>query len=275
MNISMYTLYALGLDLGHPTEAFRHFYDKGVRYADIVDDELSGLPLHLYCDYLGCAGMSADALVSMLDIACFDEYERRKNLAKVKGYIDQMEKLGIPILMPAPSVKRAENSDEFKKMRFLMTESFAELTDYAKGSGIKVAIENQSSLTRPDSKADDLLGILRDVPDLGFIFDTGNFFCVGDDALEAFRLLSDRIVHVHCKDWAINPFGRFVRENIPRFEGVSLGEGDIPLKELISLLKKSDYEGNLVLEINSSSITLDMLDKSAEFLNNELNRYGE
>lgn len=272
MGISMYTTYALNLNFSNPVEAFRHFYGKGIRYADIVDDELEKYPLHYYCDCLKCAGIIPGALVSMIDIADFNKIQREKNIARVKGYIDQMEKLSIPILMPAPSVKRAESADELKAMQAVMVESFSHLVDYCKGTGIKIAIENQSSHTRPDSKIQDILEILDSVPGLGFIFDTGNFFCVGEDVLQAFDTFSKKTVHVHCKDWQLNPMGNFVRENIPRFDGVELGKGNIPLKKIISLFKKIGYKGNVVLEINSNSITTEMLDKSAEFLYTELNK---
>lgn len=272
MNISMYTTYALNLDFKNPEEAFKHFYNKGVRYSDVVDDELEKYPLHYYCNCLKNAGLKPDALVSMLNIADFSKIKREKNIARVKGYIDQMEKLGIGILMPAPSVNGAKSSDELKAMQSHMIESLLEITRYANGSGVKVAIENQSSLTRPDSRISDLLTILDSVPGLGFIFDTGNFFCIGEDVLEAFKFLSSKTVHIHCKDWKSDPFGGFVRENIPRFTGVTLGDGEIPLVEIISLFKNSGYNGNLVLEINSPYISLEMLDKSAEFLCNQLNR---
>ena len=275
MNISMYTCYALEQEFSHPVEAFRHFYNKGIHYADIVDDELASVPLHLYCEYLEESGIIPGALVSMLDIASFDSCVREKNIAISKGYIDQMEKLGMGIYMPAPSVKPAQNTDEFKKMREIMIQSYSHIADYAKGSGIKVAIENQSTLTRADSKTEDCLEILSSVPELGFIFDTGNFFCIGEDALKSYSLLRERIVHVHCKDWRITPFGQFVRENIPRFEGCVLGEGSIPVREILTFLKEDGYSGRVVLEINSPSVTLDMLNKSADFLNCEINTCGE
>lgn len=271
MDISMYTTYALNMDFDNPVEAFKHFYNKGVRYSDIVDDELEKYPLHYYCDCLNRAGLKPDALVSMIDITAFSKVQREKNIAIIKGYIDQMDKLGIGILMPAPSVKSAESLDELKTIKLNLIESLSEIVRYADGSGIKVAIENQSSLTRPDSRISDLITILDSVPELQFIFDTGNFFCIGEDVLEALKFLCPKTVHVHCKDWKPDPFGGFVRENIPRFSGVSLGEGEIPLKEIIKHFKNNGYTGNLVLEINSPDITLEMLDKSADFLYNQLN----
>ncbi len=271
MDISMYTVYALSQNFASPVEAFRHFYEKGIRYADIVDDELSQYPLHLYCDYLREAQLQPNVLVSMLDTASFDDKKRDIAIANVKGYIDQMEKLNIPYIMLAPNVIPATNSNELKRMQERLISGFISITEYAKSSGVKVIIENQSTLTRADSKMDDICDILNCVPELGFVLDTGNFFCVQDDVLTAFRLLSNRIVHVHAKDWKFDEYGAFVRENMPRFDGAVLGKGVVPLKEIFAMLKTEGYNGKINLEINAGKITLDMLDKSAEFLRSELN----
>jgi len=271
MELSMYTTYALNQNFSSPVEAFKHFYDKGVRFGDIVDDELSQYPLHLYCDYLREAEISPDALVSMLDIASFDKKTREKSMAKVKGYIDQMEKLSLSLIMLAPEVRQAIDEEELKRMQEILISGFSRIAEYAKGSGIKVTIENQSTLTRADSKMEDIRYILDCVPEIGFVLDCGNFFCIKEDVLKAYELLSDRIVRVHTKDWNFDPYGSFVREDMPRFNGAVLGKGLVPLKEIIQNLKRDSFNGKIVLEINAGRITLDMLDKSAEFLRSEIN----
>ena len=270
MELSMYTCYALGKGFSSPAESFRHFYEKGVRFGDMVDDEFLRMPFHLYCDTLIEAGITPEAVVSMVDIASFSAPDREKNLSIVKGYIDQMEKRKVGILMLAPSVRSANSEDEFKIMRELLIAGFQKVVDYSEGSGISVTIENQSTLQRADSKTEDVRYILDCVPKLGLVLDTGNFFCVGEDILGAYELLKDRMVHMHCKDWVYNPYGHFVRENIPRFEGTAIGEGLIPIKELFNRLKKDKYLGNAVLEINASPITLEMLDRSADFMRKEI-----
>ncbi len=266
MNVSMYTGYAFRHDLGAPVEALRHFYDKGVRYGDMIDNEFTARPMDVYAGYLTEAGLGLSAVVSMLDIANFDASTREANMANVKAEIDLMHKLGIPRLMPAPSVKDARSLDEFERMRELMIEGFSELVDYAKGSGIHVMIENQSSHVRADSKIADLRVILDAVPGLGFVLDSGNFYCVGEDVLEAYEKLGDRMTHMHCKDWHPDPFGPYVRENLPRINGTAIGDGVLPLRELFARLRADDSQVNVVLEINSSRTNLEMLDRSAEFL---------
>lgn len=270
MNISMYTRYIWVQDFPAPTDAFRHFFEKGVRYADIVDFELEEIPLHHYCTYLNDAGMAPGALVSMCNILDANADERHKNISKVKNYIDRMGNFGINFLMLSPAISNARSKDEFLLLREMMVQSFGEVADYSKGSGITVAIENRSELTRPDSKAEDVLFILNSVPDLKLVFDTGNFFCVGENVLLSYQKLSHKIARVHAKDWKTDPFGTFVRENIPRFNGVALGDGEIPIKNVVSLLKKDNFNGEIVIEIDSDKVTTDMLDKSSDFLRGEL-----
>lgn len=270
MNLSMFTCYALRQDFATPQDAFRHFYEKGIRYGDIIDDELAAIPLPLYAEFLTEAGMVPGSLISILDIASFSEKERRKNIGAIKAYIDQMEKLKIPLLMLAPEVRGARSADEFKRMQELLIDGFSQVVEYAKGSGVTVTIENQSVSVRADSKMQDIRYILDCVPDLSYVLDAGNFFCVGEDVLEAYDLLRDRLVHVHFKDWNWNPYGGYVRENMPRFGGVVLGQGLLPLSELVHRMKRDGYEGNIVLEINAGQITLEMLDASAEFLRGEI-----
>ena len=270
MELSLYTTYLLGQDFPSYKEAFSHFYKKGVRYGDIVDCDIEKYPLEEYCRDLKEAGIVPGSLVCMANIASFDKEKREKQKSLVKGYIDKMEKLSMNLLMPAPAVNPARSEDEFIKMGAIMIESYREITEYAKKKGITVAIENQSTLTRPDSRAEDIRYILDEIPDLGFVFDIGNFFCIGEDALYAYNLLKDRLVHVHAKDWVIDPYGDFVRENMPRFGGCVIGNGVLPVRGIMENLRHDSYPGKVTLEINSKVITLEMLEKSAEFLRSEI-----
>lgn len=270
MELSMYTVYALKQNFSSPVEALSHFYKKGIRYADIVDQELEKYPMELYCQYVNEAGLKPNSLVSMLDIASADESVREKNLSAVKGYIDKMEKLGFSILMTAPDVVPAKDEDELKRMQERMLKGFLCLAEYAKGSGIRITIENQSTLTRADSRMQDVSDILNCVPELGFVLDTGNFFCVREDVMEAYNLLSDRIVHVHAKDWNYDINGSYEREGLPRFSGIAIGEGILPLKEVFSRLKADGYDGKVNLEVNMPEISLETLDRSADFLRSEI-----
>lgn len=269
----MYTDYVLSLtDKGEFKTAFdalKHFYDKGIRYGSVVDDTLKKYPLDLYCSIMNEAGLIPDSVVSLLDFTAEDIKEREKNLSDIKRLIDKMEKHKIPILMPAPSVSKAGNKEELVMMRELLTEGFAKLSDYAKSANITVALENQSSLSRADSSIDDLKYIL-DNANVKFVFDSGNFFCVGEDAIKAYEVFKDYIVHSHFKDWRWAENGCYQGIDNKRFKGAVLGDGFLPLRALLKRLKKDNYSGSVVLEFNSPNITIEDLDKSADFLRAEM-----
>jgi len=266
MNLSIFASYVMNRVFPTPEIGLGHMYGQGVRCADISEGLLPTYPLHMQVEYFKDAGLKPECLITTLDIATKDAQTIRKNIALMKGYIDQLEKLGIPLIMPAPSVIYAQDQEAFDTMQETLTESLAILTEYAKGSGVTVCIENQSSATRADSSMHDIKKILDTVPDLGFVLDSGNFFCIGEDVLEAYELLKDRLVHAHFKDWEWNRFGRELRENMPRFGGTTIGAGLLPLHELVQRMKRDGYEGSVALEFNACPITEKMLDDSAEFL---------
>jgi sugar phosphate isomerase/epimerase len=85
--------------------------------------------------------------------------------------------------------------------------------------------------------------------------DTGNFLFYGEDVLEAFALLKDRIAHVHCKD-------RQPETNA----SVQTGTGYISFTEIVNRLKAQNYEGFLAIEHFDVEGQEECMRGSAEFL---------
>lgn len=249
-----------------PVTGLSHMYDQGVRYGDISEAWLATYPMHMQVEMFEQAGLKPNCLIVTTDIAMKDANTIRRNIAQIKGYIDQMDKLNIPLIMPAPSVGRIYDREDYNRMRDNLTESLQTLSDYAKGSGITVCIENQSIATRADASMHDVRSILDAIPALGYVLDSGNFFCIREDVLEAYELLKDRMVHAHFKDWRWDPMGPEVRENLPRFAGTTIGQGVLPIYELTQRLKKDGYQGCVSLEFNSVRSTEKLWDDSAKFL---------
>lgn len=266
MNLSIFASYVMNRVFPTPEIGLKHMYDQGMRCADISEGLLPVYPLHLQVEYFKEAGLKPNCFITTLDIATAGNDGVRKNIALVKGYIDQLERLDIPLIMLAPSVKRAHCEEEKSIMQEKMIESLLKICEYAKGSGVTPTIENQSSTLRADSKMNDIRKILDSVEGLGYVLDAGNFFCIGEDVTTAYSLLGDRLVHVHFKDWKWDPFGREMGENMARFNGTTLGTGLLPLYELAQKMKKDNYSGSVALEINADIITEQMLDDSSKFL---------
>ena len=267
MNVSIYTLQVRrAIDGPGPDKLLKHYFDMGIVAGDVVESELRELSLKEYNKYITDSGMYFGAFVGLADIITAKCRELEENEARIKCYIDELDSLGVNKIMLAPTVVNAESPEEFYAMRERMVEGFGKMVDYARGSGVKVTIENQSVPQRADSRIADCKYILDQIPELGFVFDAGNFFCVEESALDAWEVLGARSVHSHMKDWEFYEFGRIVRSNMPALRSSVMGEGLVGLDKLLPKMKADGYDGSMVLEVNGRPFTTEIMDKSAEFL---------
>lgn len=230
-------------------DAFSHYVNMGVEYGEIFN--LKDYPLYLYNSIMKEAGMKFGSYISTTDIISFDKTIRERNIASLKHTIDALEKIKVPLIMITPLSRAVKSDDELKKSQDMMISVIDDLLSYTKGSGIALSIENYSEITRPDGTIESIKRILDALPELKFVLDMGNFFCIKQDVLKAYELFKDRIVNAHCKDWKFSKYGDFQRANIERFDGCIPGQGEIPIAQLISKMKQDGYKGNFVVEINS------------------------
>ena len=77
-------------------------------------------------------------------------------------------------------------------------ERLSRMVEVANGSGVKLCHENEKGIY--GDIASHCKDILDSVPGLGGIFDPANFIQCGQDTLEAWALLADRINYFHVKD---------------------------------------------------------------------------
>ena len=268
MGITFFTHYALRqVESGRfqsPEEAFRHCKRIGIDYGDLLGG-LDEYPMHLHCKMLRDAGIEPATLIVCRNFASLTEKTRNSNLALVQEQIDTMDKLGIPMLMLAPGLEPIETEDQWKESKELLISGFAFLLEYAQKSGITVVMENQFRYDRPDAKMADVRDILDCVPGLGYVLDSGNFFGVDEDVVEAYQLLKDRTVHMHCKDWVEIPQGGFTSKAQRHFNGAQLGTALVPLRELADKMKQDGYKGHFCFEHNSA-FSGQEFDDSIQFL---------
>lgn len=77
-------------------------------------------------------------------------------------------------------------------------ERLGRMAETAKGSGIRLCHENEKGIY--GDVASRCTDILEQIPELGGIFDPANFIQCGQDTLQAWELLRERIIYFHVKD---------------------------------------------------------------------------
>lgn len=122
----------------------------------------------------------------------------------------------------------------------------------AKKYGIKVGFENTPQCHKPLAAPEDCEYLLKNVPDLGFIFDTGNFRVANTacDELAIYEKLKKYIIRVHIKDVVVGTdfSSGEICTNGQKIRCVTTGSGIIPIKEIIHALIRDGYEGVLAVE---------------------------
>lgn len=180
----------------------------------------------------------------------------------LKYQLDRCAFMETGIMMPVPSCSANIVLPDRPK---LMLEYFSTAVELAQPYGIKVAAENYSRSKSRFTSVTEVGYYLDQLPQLGYVLDTGNFWFTGADVLEACDKYLSRVVHVHMKDiqeMAEDPVRTLEGRG---FDSAAIGEGDLPLREIVERLKKIQYEGTLSIEISSP---LRLAEKMADSIHN-------
>lgn len=113
------------------------------------------------------------------------------------------------------------------------------LAERAQALGVAVLLETHDTFARGSSVAQ-VLGSLGG--GAGALWDTLHPYRMGEPIAETLDLLGSRIQHVHVKD------GRKPAIGGPDWELTLLGEGDVPIPDILSQLKHIGYSGWLAVE---------------------------
>lgn len=119
---------------------------------------------------------------------------------------------------------------------------------------ITVVIEDFDDRNSPIACVSGMQWFAEQVLGLCFTFDTGNFIIHGENIFAAWEELKDKVVHVHCKDRKISSDKPLQTQKNATpdikecYLPAAVGEGCIPIKELVYKMKEYGYRGYLAIE---------------------------
>ncbi len=240
----------------------------GVRAAGIeaVEINLSYLCEHPEVwDALKTADLGVSCIYEFYDMGRRDEAE------KAKKHVNTAVSVGAKRILVVPGFLSDEASGQMQKAMPVqenivgffecneevkrMAEGLSFVAKYGKEKGVTVTVEDFDGLDSPLAGMYGIHWFLQQVPELMYTLDTGNFLFYGEKVLDAFELLKERIVHVHCKD-------RQPETNA----SVQTGTGYIPFGEILDRLQVQKYDGFLAIEHFDVDGQEECMLGSAEFL---------
>ena len=132
-----------------------------------------------------------------------------------------------------------------------------EITEYAAQFGIRTCSENHGYVAQDSTRMERLVNAVAH-DNYGLLVDMGNFACADEDSAMAVSRVAPYAFHAHAKDFSKRSFaegparGYFQTRACNWLKGEAIGEGDIPIKQCMAILKRAGYDGYLSIEYEGS-----------------------
>ncbi len=176
-------------------------------------------------------------------------------LARLREQVDIAELLGATVMRHdvCYKLKPAGAGRSFDGMLPTLAKNARIIAEYAAAKGIRTCSENHGYIAQDSDRVERLVNAVAH-DNYGVLVDVGNFACADEDSAVAVSRLANLAVHAHAKDFIKRPFaagpaaGYFQTRGCNYLCGVAVGEGDIPVKQCIAILKRAGYDGFLSLE---------------------------
>lgn len=204
------------------------------------------------------------ANLKVSSVYCFYDFNLRNENEKIKNHIRRAKDCDSKNIMIIPGFFQTQNDNEEK----IFIDGTRVVCQEACKKNIQPLIEDFDNYKSPIAKMEQLKNYVDKIPELRIAFDTGNFMYSNQNEMDAYRLLKNKITHVHCKDRSLtkNNGDESTCLDGTKMYPAPVGFGDIKMKEIVSDLLKSGYDRIFTIEHFGSKNQLEYMKKSAEFL---------
>lgn len=210
---------------------------------------------------------SADLKIS--SIYAFYDFVHNIDSGRMAQHIQKAVDSGCGRIMIIPGFYTDEDKSVREDEREKMLCGMAALCKMAEDNGIVPMIEDFDADNSPIADGEGMLWYLDRIPSLRVAFDTGNFMYSAKSEWDAFKMLRDKIVHVHCKDRCLD-----IKQNCGFTKAVdgrllypaAVGSGCVKMREIVDALESSGFEGIYAIEHFGADDQLGYIKSSADWL---------
>lgn len=168
-------------------------------------------------------------------------------------------------------LSKTGNGRSFALMLPTVAKNVRKLTEIAAEMGIKTCTENHGFISQDSDRIERLhAAVAHD--NFGLLIDIGNFICADEDSAVAVSRLANNAIHVHAKDFYRRTYlegpadGYFATRGMNYVQGCVIGDGVIPVKQCIAILKKAGYDGYVTIEFEGACDCLEGIKRGKEYL---------
>lgn len=147
----------------------------------------------------------------------------------------------------------------------VIAEGCRRVTEYAAERGIKTMVENHGFFAQDSDRVEALYAAVGH-PNFSLLTDIGNFTCADENPINAVSRVAPLAGFVHIKDFHIksgaepDPGKGFFKSRGGNYlRGAVTGQGNVPVKQCLDILKAAGYDGYVSIEFEGVEDPLDAL----------------
>ncbi len=227
-----------------------------------------------------CMDMAINAYTIGADLAKPTESEREAAVERLKGQLDVAKILGASVMRHdiCYNLGKTGFTRSFDLMLPYLADSARKVTEYGASIGIKTCSENHGYIAQDSDRMERLFNAVNH-DNFGLLVDVGNFTCVDEDHVLAVSRVAPYAIHAHVKDMKISkgtPNGccQSMTRGGNYYCGTVIGEGDVPVKQCLNVLKRAGYDGYLSIEFEGNGDCIDGIARGFENLKRMLVEIG-
>lgn len=198
-------------------------------------------------------GIEINAYTIGANLYSDDQAEMDAEVERLKGQVDVAKILGAKVMRHdvCYTLAKTGNGRSFDRMLPFIAANARKVTEYAETQGIKTCTENHGYIAQDSDRVERLVNAVAH-DNYGLLVDMGNFICADENPASAVSRVAPYAFHAHIKDMRVRPEPTESCKNMTRggnyFCGTVVGEGDVPVKKCLQILKRAGYDDFVSLE---------------------------
>ena len=187
--------------------------------------------------------------------------------------VDIAALLGAPVMRHDAcwSLQKTGPGRSFDGMLPTIAQNARRITEYAAAKGIRTCTENHGFIAQDSDRMERLFCAVGH-DNYGLLVDVGNFTCADEAPEKAVSRVAPYAFHVHAKDMLITPadqcksFHGLVSRGGNLLTCCTVGEGSVPVKNCLRILRRAGYDGFVSLEYEGREDCFAGISRGAENL---------
>lgn len=193
---------------------------------------------------------------------------------RLKYEVEVASLLGVSVMRhdatPGPQGEQ-KSLTGFDKYLPILADGCRRVTEYAEKFGIKTSVENHGLYCQQSDRVEALMKAVNH-KNFGWLVDIGNFMCADENSLDAVKVGAKYAVYAHIKDFYFAPKDREKPDQYFETRGGNYlcgcvhGDGVVPIKDCMDILKAANYDGTVTLEYEGKENPETGVPKSLAFI---------